>query len=562
MTKCFVLWYIFVSFGLLLLFALSAGFGQQMGYTEIAMPITLNPLFMEDIISFRFSSLIYDGLWKKDIYSIPVPHLLESLDPIEKISDIGFSLKPDGSLDGRKYTFRLKNGVRWHPLPSAYASGSSSLVELTAADVEFTYKMIKNSQTPTIYNDILGRIRNIKVVDKYLIEVTLRNRAPKDVVLSELHFKILPAHCFTENQKHIQPDDDFGRKVIVGTGPFRFHRYNPDSIELRRYHDYFLGWRKLPDKVLPIDGILMQKPPDENVALGMLMTGREIQLIPDTRPADWIKLRRPEIDLRRYHSRGFMYIGYNCQRAHFNIKEVREALTYAVNRLEMLKVIYGEDVDEKQIISGPYPPGEGDATIKPRQNDPNKARELLKSAGFNVDEPQILDRNGEAFSFTLKTYVKREDEHRICERYQSQLAEIGIKVNIQYVEKNKWLKEVIKERNFDAVFHQWVFNEDTNIVADLFAQGSGSNFVGYFNPEVTALILANEVEFDPDIRKQNKYKLHGILHDACPYTFLFSVPKRAAVRQDKLGGVDIHPYDFFTYIARWYLTSPTYPCPP
>ncbi|MHC4535429.1 MAG: ABC transporter substrate-binding protein [Planctomycetota bacterium] len=497
-------------------FYIEVSFAQQMGYCEMGMPDTLNPLFMEDPISFRFADLLYSRLLKKDIYNVPQPHLLSSLDPIESIDSNGFSIRKDERENGLKYTFRLKNNISWHP------QAGIRNYNLTAIDVAFTFRMIKDSQYPTRYDHIKMIIENIVALSDNIIEVTLVRKAPKEVVLSNLHFYILPAHCFPSNLASINPEDNFGRKLIIGTGLYRFWKKmgDADAIFLQQNKDYFQGWPKMERPNRPIEYIKMQKVDDEIISVALIKAGGEIQLIPDTRPTDWIQLANPKIIyLQEYDARGYMAIAYNCIKPPFDNQKVRQALTYATDSEEMLGVIYGKDIDKTKIISGPFPPGEGDENIKPyragieKARALNIARDLLKEAGFrDTNGDGILDRNGKPFEFQLKTYIKRKDEKRVCERYQSQLSEIGVHVEIKY----------------------------------------------YRNQEVDKLAKENETELDPDKRVQNNSKLHRILHEESPYTFLFSVPKKAAIRKNILSVAQVDSYYFFTHITQWYLMKATY----
>ena len=547
------------------------GFGQQMGYTETTLPITLNPLYMEDVVSFRFLSLLYSRLWKRGAYSsIPVPHLLASLKP-ESISS-----------DGLKYRFRIGPQIRdasgklqtvrvpWHS-----QSGSSANVSLTAKDVAFTFNLIKNSEKTTVYRGLLKIIKSIEAVENDLIEVTLKpmpGEITEEFVLGELSFAVLPEHVFSNAKQKIAIERDFGKKIVIGTGPYVFTRYDEDaeSYLLKRNPNYFEGWRTLEAENYRIDCVVMMHVRDENAGIDYILKSREVQLIPDTRQTDWERLKRPGlIAPYEYNARGFMYIGYNCAKAQFKDVKVRQALSYAMDRKNMLEVIYGkENVDEKRIQYGPFPLGEGDPDLRKkfpkyenRLTAQNEAKRLLKEAGFvDSDQDGFLEQNGKRWIFELMVYTNREDERRICERYQDHLQKIGVDVKIVYVDKDTWLRNA-QAGNFDAIFGQWLFNEDTDIVADLFTPDGGHNFVDYNNPKVNDLVKQNELEFSPRARQENKNSLDAILAEECPYTFLFSIPKYAAVKTTMLDGVVIDPYYFFDHISNWYLKTETVPCP-
>ncbi|MFH1096805.1 MAG: ABC transporter substrate-binding protein [Candidatus Desantisbacteria bacterium] len=511
---------------------------EKMNYTEVSDPQTLNPLNMSDMISFGFSSLLYNSLIGINIDMIPQPELLESLEP-------------EVSQDKKIYTFKLRKGVRWH-------DGR----EVTAEDVKFTFDVISNPKTETNIKRLGDIFQDINVLGSYTVQFILREPCPKEIVLSKLFFKIIPRHIFDKD--FIRDDDEFGTSKVLGSGPYKFKAWQKGkNVELRWNENYFKGWPALSGNNKRIKKIDMLVIRDEVVAKTNLRQGW-IHLIPVVRPVDYPELRSdPYCKLLAYNSRGFAYFGYNHNHPFLKDVRVRQALTFAVDKKGMLQKIYGSEfVDKNQIIDGPFPSGEGDPDIDPRPYDVAKAKELLSQAGFkDEDGDGILEKNGQKFVISLKTFVKDESFRRICTMYQKHLRDIGIMLKnneIEFMEMNKWRKDVYN-KDFDIVFGYWTFSEDTNIVEDLFSYAAikpgGNNFVSYQNPQVEKLLRLNRTIYDPDARKKNKYELHRIIHNDCPYTFLFTLPKYAGVRSSALKGVEIHPYNFFAFITDWYLVG-------
>lgn len=517
--------------------------GGRMTYSETSEPQTLNPLNMTDVISFRFLNLLYNNLIGVDINMLPNPELLKSLEPI-KVSE-----------DGLTYTFLLKDNVKWH-------DGTS----LTAKDVEFTFKMLKDERTGTNKGWVSDVFSKVNAIDEHTIEFTLRRKMPKEMVLGKLFWPIIPHHIFNPTQEYISLEDEFGRTKVIGSGPYSFKSWiEGKGILLKQNKGYFKKWRKLGPDEKRIEEIVMKYIRDPRVAIDSLLMGSGVDLIPVVRPVDYNEVRNdPYCDLVKYNSRSFAYFAYNCNHPFLKDSQVRQALTYAVDREEMLSKIYGKGyVDRSQIMSGPYPPGEDTPEVKSIPYDLDKAKKLLSAAGFkDTNGDGILEKDGKPFIVSLKTYVKDESFRRICTLYQAQLLKIGIKLKgeqIEFMEMNKWIKQVCKDKNFDITFGSWSFHEDTDIVDDLFSAASmrpgGNNFVSYTNPKVESLLKINRTVFDPEIRRKNKYELHKIIAEDCPYTFLFILPAYAGVRTSSLKGVDIHPYYFFNFITNWYLTE-------
>lgn len=520
----------------------SEGYSQEkLIYAETSEPLTLNPLNMIDTVSFRFLNLLYNSLLGIDVNMIPR-------------AELAASMEPEVSADGKIYTFRLREDIKWHDEKP-----------LTAEDVEFTFRMLRDSRTQTNLGGINEYIEDVRAIEPHTVQFVLRRKIPKELLFSKLTVPIIPKHLFDSNQEYICADNPFGLSKVLGTGPYAFNKWVEErGIQLVRNKSYFKGWRDLKKGDLRIDEIIMQLRRDPVGAKDALLFGG-IQLLPVVRPVDYNEIRNhPDVDLVKYAWRGFSYFAYNCNREFFKDKRVRQALTYAIDREAMLKRIFGEEyVGKGLILSGPYPPGEGDPDIKPRPYDPDKAKELLKEAGFrDSDGDGILDKDGRPFEVSLKTYVKDESDRRICTLYQDQLLKIGIRLKndqIDFMEKSKWVKEVVEERNFDIVYDTWTFAPDTDIVEDLFSSSAmragGNNFVSYSNPVVDRILLVNKTTPDPEVRRKNNYELHRIIHEDSPYTFLFSLPRYAGVRSSVLKCVEIHPYYFFAFITDWYMVG-------
>lgn len=517
-----------------------AGYGERMVYTEAEEPSSLNPLYVLDSSTARICGLLYDRLIGVDINMIPQPVLLKSFEP-------------ETSSDSMSYTFKLKPGIVWHDKEP-----------FTAKDVEFTTRMLLSHKTITNLGTIRKDISSVKVIDDHTITFYLRRPLPKPAFLGKLNFPIVPYHKFPKKE-YLTPYDFDHEEKVIGTGPYEFkERREEGTIFLNQNKKYFKPWRKLQEdkEELPIDKIAMKRVRDQAAAKDALITGG-VHLIPLVRPVDYNEIRsNPYCELVGYRSRGFAYFGYNCKHPFLKDAKVRQALTHAIDRKAMLENIFGEEfANPQQIISGPFPPGEGDPDIQPRDFSLEKAKELLKEAGFSdKDGNGILEKDGNEFIVSLKAYAREQYTRRICVTFQAQLDKLGIKLKneqIDFMERNKWFKEVIDERDFDIVYDYVVFGEDTDIVDELFSMTSmapgGGNFISYTNTELEKLLAINRETFDPEVKKKNLFRMHSILHEEAPYTFLFSLPNYAGVRNSILKGVEIHPYYFFTYITNWYM---------
>lgn len=524
--------------------------GQRLDYSEAADPMSLSPLNTKFAVDARFSDLIFNRLIGFDEFQRPKAELLESLDPVEV------------SEDSLSYTFQLKKKVMWHRFKKRGQTFPEK--ELTADDVVFTYEVLKDSRTDTDKKSIIEVFRDVLPVGRYKVQFRL-NRSVGDV-RNYFFFPILPRHVFPPNTKFLSSLDDFGRRFVVGTGPYVFRGWSlSKSIALRWNKRYFKEWPELIDESFRrIEDIEMHVNRDQNSAKESLLEGG-LDLIPLVVPTHYPELRNNvDINIFPYNPRSVMYLAYNNKHKFFKIKKVRQALTFATGRKRMWEHIYGAALAEEielNILSGPFPKGEGDPDIAPREYDPERARSLLRSAGFSYtkkDSTAYFTEGGikEKFSITLKAFGQYEDTRRICEYYQDDLSKVGVEVKLNFIPKERLKIEVLEKKRFDVALLVYSFGPGQDIVEDLFSQAAmrpgRNNITSYTSPQIEALLQENRLTGDPEVKEENKRKMHRILFEDCPGTFLFSMDSVAAYRNDKLGGVEIHPFNFFAYITDWY----------
>ena len=105
----------------------------------------------------------------------------------------------------------------------------------------------------------------------------------------------------------------------------------------------------------------------------------------------------------KYPSFGYTYVGFNMKDPLFADKRVRLALDYAIDKDEIIK---GVLLGLGRVSTGPFPPESWayNKDVKPVPYDPQKAKELLKEAGWEYhDGVGWFDKDGKKFKFVLLT---------------------------------------------------------------------------------------------------------------------------------------------------------------
>jgi len=481
---------------------------------------TLIPLLASDSASHAVAGHIYNGLVKYDKDYRIVGDLAES-----------FHVSPDGLL----ITFHLRRGVKWH-------DGKS----FNARDVLYTYRIVVDPKTPTAYAEGFKQVKSISAPDDYTIKVGYAR--PFAPALASWAMSILPSHLL-EGQDITQ--SPLSRSPI-GTGPYRFKEWiggqkfvleaNPDYYEGRPYIDRYI-YRIIPDT----STMYMELKAGTIDLMGLT----PVQYARQTSSSDFNSL----FSKYRYPSSAYVYLGYNLRHPLFMDKRVRQAMTAAIDKDELISgVLFGMG----QKAHGPIVPGRWahNPGVMDIAYNPGHARELLGQAGWRqVDEDGILVKDGKPFSFTILTNQGNQQRLLTAQIIQQRLKAVGVDVRIRVVEWATFLKEFVDKGNFEAVMLAWGTGQDPDMY-DVWHSSKIKpgelNFVGFKNAEVDKLIVEGRSTFDLEKRKRAYFRIQEIMADEQPYTFLY-VPDSLPVVSSRIHGIQPAPAGIGHNQIKWYV---------
>ena len=499
--------------------------GGALNYGEYGRPTTLDPITSNDMISLRISELLFNGLVGIDEKQEIVPELAEQVE----VSD-----------DGLKYTFYLRKDVTWHPREGEEPK------PFTADDVIFTYNVMMHPKTVTSLKVRFEFIEAATKIDDYTVEFKLKR--PILNALAKFSFKIIPKHG-PENPESLTREDPFVHKPI-GTGSYMLRNITADrEVVVVANDNYFQGRPH-------IDKFIARPFADQNIMSQALMFNA-IDMIVLVNPRDIPQIQGDKrFVLQPYNALSYSFFGYNMRSPLLADKRVRKAITYAVNRQEMLDSFFQ---GQGTIISGPFAPGSWayNLDVQPLPYDPQKAIDLLNEAGFVQGDDGIMEKDGEKLSLTLKVPIEKESEavKRVVLAFKNYLSKIGVDIQGEFKEWMSWKEDVFLKHDFDVIFASWVFDDSADITSLFHSSEIGSwrnNFGAYANPEVDGLIVESKLTLDHEKRRTIYRKLHSLLAEECPYTFLWTLTNYAAYHK-KLRHVAIHPYKFFSFADEWYI---------
>jgi peptide/nickel transport system substrate-binding protein len=499
--------------------------GGTLGYGEYGRPSTLDPITSNEMIALRITELVFNGLVGIDEKQQIVPELAE---------------RWEVSKDGRTYTFFLRKDVTWHP------KEGEDPKPFTADDVVFTYNIMMHPKTITPLKVRYEFIDKAERLNDHTVQFTLKR--PILNALAKFSFKVLPKHG-PSNPLYLTREDPFVQHPI-GTGPYILKTITTDrEIVLVANENYFKG--------RPHINKFISKPfADQNIMTQALMFNA-IDMVVLVNPRDIPELQGDKrFVLQPYNALSYAFFGYNTRNPLVADKRVRKAFTYAVNRQEMLDSFFN---GQGTIISGPFAPGSWayNLDVQPLPFDPQKAIALLREAGFTPGPDGIMQKDGKKLTLSLKVPIEKESESvkRVVLAFQNYLKNIGAAVKVEFKEWQAWKESVFLEHDFDVIFASWVFDDSADISSLFHSAEIGAwknNFGAYSNPEVDGLIVESKLTLDHEKRRTINRKLHAILSDEAPYTFLWTLTNYSG-HHKKLRRVAIHPYKFFSFADEWFI---------
>lgn len=425
--------------------------------------------------------------------------------------------------DGLTYTFKLREGVKFHDGTDFNAEAVVKNFERWAnGDAEkFPYY---NSMFGGFKGDEGHVIESVTADGDYTVVIKLkRPQAPflKNIAMSM--FAIASPTAFEKG------DDQFERNP-VGTGPFKFVEWKAnDTITIEKFDDY---WQEGLPK---LNKVIFKSIPDNSARLNALIAG-DIDLADGINPADGEKIEADDkLQLIERPSMNVGYLGLTVTRPPFDKKEVRQAINYAIDKEAIIESFFEGRAD---IAKNPMPSsisGYNDE-IEGYEYNPEKAKELLAEAGF----PDGFEMELWAMPVP-RPYMP--DGAKVAEVIQSNLADIGVKANIVSYEWATYLDKASKGEA-DAFMLGWTGDNgdaDNFLYVLLDEDNIGSNNYTYFkNDEMHNLFIAAQSEVDEDKRIEMYKKAQEIIHEEAPWVpIAHSTPLLAATKN--LTGFKPHP---------------------
>jgi peptide/nickel transport system substrate-binding protein len=437
---------------------------------------TLDPQRATSTLSLQVWSLIYDTLLATNAEGRPVPNLAKSYD-----------MTPDGL----HYTFHLHSGVKC-------TDGST----LDANDVKYTIDRAFDPKNPSVTKASWGPINKVDIVDPETVRLDL---AKPFVALPAFLADSFSSIICKSNAGHA----DFGTASVIGSGPWKFVSWTKgDRIVLERNPAY-QNFGKLAENKGPpyMQRLVITVVPEPEARLAALRTGAAdiaeppLQDVPDLEKSKQLNI------VIAANTGQDVFFEFAVHKPPFNDERARKAVAYATDAQAAINLIYG-NLSEREwcpIARGVFGNDETFCEKHGYPYDPAKAKDLLIQMGYGPQHPLEV-------TFIGWTGGERD---KLMQVFQAQLAEVGIKADIQIMDIGSMNARVRQENesphtrgSFDMMTWAWF---DPDILYALWHTPGA--YRGFTSPELDKMLDETRVLTDPAGRLEKVHEVIAYLMD-------------------------------------------------
>ena len=527
---------------------------------SVGAPKYINPLYssLSDIDS-DITNLVYSSLYRLDKNG----NLVTDLVLVQAVSD-----------DQKVYTYKIREDALWH-------DGE----KLTVDDIIFTFNLIKNSSYKSPLRANFSGV-SIEKIDNYNFRFNLSN--PYAAFNELLTFGVMPVHVWGNTSAESISLADWNLHPI-GSGPYKYNKLIKDKSGNIKEYDLSINEQyysplvnvevvfKFFDSFEEAIGAL-----NDNLVDGISYLPQELRGdIATPKTYNFHNLSLPQLNAIFFNKENNSLLAD---------KEIRKALTYSINRQEIINQALGGNA---QIAYGPVlannfaysdqaekyeynleaankifndkkwekltiTPEEIDAISKKSESEEELSSEenLILSTGAG----SWLKKDGKFFSIKLTT-VDTTENVKVVEEIKKYWALLGVKAELEVLSPSQIQAEVIRGRNFEALFYGQGLGIDPDPYAFWHSSQigeSGYNIANFSNKECDQLLEDARISANTEERKEKYAKFQEIVNQELPAIFMYS-PSYTYLQTKQIKGFDvkmiINPSDRFSNVTEWYIKT-------
>jgi peptide/nickel transport system substrate-binding protein len=473
-------------------------------------PDTLDPHLTSNPASSRVFAYFYPQLVYQDYDKSYKPWLAEKI-------DVG--------QDNRTLTFTLRQGLK-------FENGDP----LDATAVKFTFDRLKQIGTKSPLFEVAKSFSAVDAVDPRTVRISLEN--PSATVFHDL----ATAYGGILSPRAVQTEGDNYARQPVTSGPYRLESWKTgQEMSLLRNAEYAWSEGYYDNRGAPyIERLNYRVVPEPATARQLFEAGELDRLTLGAADANRYD-QDSRFNVFKLDDPGLVYLGFNCQKPPFDDRQMRQALSHAVNKDEIVRIALGGEIGK--VVSTPLPPSVlgYDASLAQYNYtyDPAAARRLLGELGFQPGPDGVLVKNGQPLRPTLYTSTDATYA-KVVTLLQAQMKAVGVDLQIKTLEVGVLLQTTPKGEH-DLLLLGWSWNEPDALF--LFLSKSrlqSSNRVLWVNDQFEQLVTSARAEMDQTKRLQMYHDAQRIVLEEAPWQPLYMTVTKVALTA-RLQNVKVHP---------------------
>jgi len=375
----------------------------------------------------------------------------------------------------------------------------------------------------------------------------------------DIDLPLIPHHYFKDIKRENIANSNFNLQPITN-GAYKLEKWDKDqAVTLVKNDKSFLIREESPEK------LIFRVIPDYNNRFLQLKRG-ELDIVEEIKPEDAAEINNlSDVFIHLNKGREYDYIGWNIMdpteysknekyipNKLFSNPNVRKALTYALNRKEVLNNFlynFGE------LASGPISSiflDSYDKDITPYDYNPKLALELLHQEGWqDLDKDGTLEKGDLKFKFNIAVPSGNPRRKFAATIFANNLKSIGVDVNFEFLEMNTFLDGLFNKK-YDAWMVGWQTPIPINLKIQWYSdlKNTPLNFISYQNEIMDSLLLRYDQKIGYSEKKSILRKISQIIHSEEPYTFLYWIDNIVAVNK-KVKNIRINPLGVVQACWNW-----------
>jgi ABC-type transport system substrate-binding protein len=441
---------------------------------------------------------------------------------------------------GKTYIFHIRPGIKFAPPINR---------EVTAADFVYSFQRMMSLPTAPAkgyYTGIVGlqaflngkakTITGYKATGPDTLEVDLQKPIATFLNIMEMPFGAPVAKEWVAK---------WGKQVgrhPLGTGPYLCdHWTTSQDLLLKRNPNYtgttagYLDAIQFDFSITPTTAVLKVQSGDADLLGNYIPPSNYPGLIVNPQWKNQV-VAEPAIALD--------YLFFNMTVKPFDNLGVRQALSWAIDRAKIVKLLSGTGLALNQIYPAGLPGHVDGAAGNFYGYNPAKAKQLLAQAGYP-----------KGFSTTLYSH-NVAPWPTVIQSIQYDLAQIGVKTNIKLLDEPSYWTLIGKKGAVGVGLNDWWMDypDPFDYIISLFSKSSaideGTNPSFWWDPKVETALASAQVMTDPTARLAKFDQIQSYIMSQAPGVPLYQETV-TTLHSKRSGGIYLHPVWIFDFEHYW-----------